>query len=292
MIKAKSTFDKFVDIVNVILLTLLGLTCLYPFYYILIYSVSISELTYKGVYFLPVGFTLINFKQIFEQNNIALAAFISASRAVVGMSVTVFCTSLFAYLLAQNKIRFKKAMFRLVIFTMYVNAGLIPWYMTMKALGLKNTFVLYVLPTAIGAFYLILVKTFIEQLPPSLQESAMIDGAGPFKIFIRIIMPLCTPVLATVAIFSAVDQWNSWTDNFYLCDSKYLQTLQLLLLSYMRDQASQMTSLELLAEKKIKVTPFSVRMTITVIATLPILFIYPVFQKYFVKGIMIGAIKG
>lgn len=292
MIKDKSIFDKIIDKGNIILLTLLGLTCIYPFYYIVIYALSISKETYKGVYFLPLGLTLINFKQIFQQNNIALAAFISVSRAVVGMSVTVFCTSLFAYLLAQNKIRFKKAMYRLVIFTMYVNAGLIPWYMTMKALGLKNNFLLYVLPSAIGAFYLILVKTYIEQLPPSLQESAMIDGAGPFKIFIRIVMPLCTPVLATVAIFTAVDQWNSWTDNFYLCDSKNLQTLQLLLLSYMRDQASQLTALEMLADKKVTVTPFSIRMTITVIATLPILFVYPVFQKYFVKGIMIGAIKG
>lgn len=284
--------DKMLDIVNLVLLTAFGLICLYPFYYILIYSVSVSSETYRGVYFWPVGFTFQNYIQIFEQNNIASATFVSGSRTVVGMTITVFFTSFFAFLLAQPKLRIRKSVYRLVIFTMYVNAGLIPWYMTMKALGLKDNFLLYVLPSAIGAFYLVLIKTYIEQLPSSIQESATIDGAGPFRIFTRIILPLCLPVLATVAIFAAVDQWNSWTDNFYLCDRKNLQTLQLLLLSYMTDQAAQMTTLAMLTKKGVKVTPFSIRMTITMIATLPILLIYPIFQRYFIKGIMIGAIKG
>ena len=292
MIIKKSFSDKLLDIINITILTLFAFTCLYPFYYIFIYSVSISQEAYKGIYFMPIGFTLENYSAILKQSNVAMAAFISAARAVVGMSVTVFCTSLFAYILAQPKVKFKKAMYRMVLFSMYVNAGLIPWYMTMKFLGLKNTFLLYVIPSAVGVFYLILVKTYIEQLPASVHESAMIDGAGPFRIFIRIIFPLCMPVLATVAIFSAVDQWNAWTDNFYLCDNKNLQTLQLLLLTYMTDQASRMTTLAIQTQNKHVVTPFSIRMTITMIVSLPILLVYPIFQKYFVKGIMIGAVKG
>lgn len=288
----KSWFDKLFDTVNIAFLSLFSLACLYPFYYIFIYSISVSKDTYKGVYFLPVGFTLQNYVNIFQQNNIALAAFISVARTVLGLALTVFCTAFFAYLLAQPKMKFRKLTYRLIVFTMYVNSGLIPWYMTMKALGLKNNFLLYIIPTAIQAFYLILIKTYIEQLPPSLQESAMIDGAGPVKVFIRIILPLCVPVLATVAIFSAVDQWNSWTDNFYLCDIKTLQTLQLLLLNYMTDKTAEITTKTLMLSQRVEITPFSIRMTITMIVTLPVLLIYPIFQKYFVKGIMIGAVKG
>lgn len=288
----RNAFDIIIDSGNIIILTLFGLVCLYPFYYILIYSVSLPQEAYKGIYFLPQGFTVQNYKQIFEQSNVVLAAFVSASRAVVGTALTIFCTSYFAFLLIHPKLKFRKVIYRLLVFTMYVSSGLIPWYTNMLRLGLKNSFALYILPSAIGGFYLILIKTYMEQLPPSLQESAMMDGAGPIKIFIRIILPLCTPVLATVAIFSAVDQWNSWTDNFYLVDVKNLQTLQLLLLTYMRDQVSQLTALTMLTKKGITATPMSIRMTITMVVSLPILLVYPIFQKYFVKGIMLGAVKG
>lgn len=291
-IKENSPIDKLLNSINIIVLLLFSFICLYPFYYIFIYSISLPEEAYKGVYFLPIGFTLENYKQIFEQSNVPMAVFISASRSVSGTLLTVFFTSLFAFLLVQPKLKFRKSIYRLVVFSMYVQSGLIPWYMTMKTLGLKNNFLLYVLPSAIIAFYLILVKTYMEQLHPSLQESAMIDGAGPFKIFIRIIMPLCMPVLATIAIFSAVDQWNAWTDNFYLADSKNLETLQLLLLTYMKDQAANSSAFAAMSERAVRVTPFSIKMTITMIATLPILFVYPIFQKYFVKGIMLGSIKG
>lgn len=276
-----------------VLLSLYALLCVYPFYYILIYSISIPNEAMKGIFLFPRGFTMENYMQLFTQNNILRSAFVSVSRTIVGTFTTVFCTSFFAYLLTQDKLKFRKSIYRLVVMTMYINAGLIPWYMTMKILGLKNSFLLYVLPSAIVAFYLVLIKTYIEQLPGSLQESAMIDGAGPFRIFIRIIMPICIPVLATVAIFTAVDQWNAWIDNFYLVDIPELQTLQLLLLTFMTGQASQLTSMTArLNMKTITVTPTSIRMTITMIVTLPILVVYPVFQRYFVKGILIGAIKG
>lgn len=277
----------------VLLLTVYALICVYPFYYIFIYSISIPNEAMKGIYLLPRGLTMENYRQLFIQNNILLAALVSVSRTVVGTAVTLFCTSFFAFLLTQDKLRYRRAMYRLVVMTMYLSAGLIPWYMTMKLLGLKNSFLLYVLPYAIVAFYLVLIKTYIEQLPHALQESAMIDGAGPFTIFRRIIMPVCTPVLATVAIFTAVDQWNTWVDNFYLVDAPHLLTLQLMLLTFMTDQASQLTSLTArMSHARVSITPTSVRMTITMIVTLPILVVYPVFQKHFVKGILIGAIKG
>ena len=293
---SKNRLHKSNSVVNwtiFVLLSLYAIVCVFPFYFIFIYSISIPNEAAKGIFLLPRGFTLENYRQLFIQNNILLSAFISVSRTVLGTVTTVTFTSFFAYLLAQEKLKFRKSIYRLVVMTMYINAGLIPWYMTMKLLGLKNNFMLYILPYAIVAFYLVLIKTYIEQLPKSLQESAMIDGAGPFRIFISIVMPISIPVLATVAIFTAVDQWNTWIDNFYLVDNPKLQTLQLLLLTFMTDQASQMTTQTArLSMKNITVTPTSIRMTITMIATLPVLVVYPVFQKYFVKGILIGAIKG
>ena len=296
MLKIKrSPLEVTADSLNVFFLFIFGFICFYPFYHIFLYTLSIPTQTYRGVYLLPVGFTLQNYIQVFKGTNLGMAAFISLSRTVVGTAVTIFFTSMFAYLMTQPKLKFRSAIYRMVIFTMYVGAGLIPWYILMKTLGLKNSFLLYIIPSALDSYFLILIKTYIEQLPPSLQESAMIDGAGPFKVFLRIVLPLCTPILATAAIFNAVGQWNTWQDNFFLVDSKNLQTLQIMLLTFIQGQSANQTSLAAMMRAdqiKVKITPMSVTMTVTMVVTLPIIIVYPLFQKYFVKGIMIGAIKG
>ena len=281
------------DVLIILAMLLYTMLCLYPFYYVLIYSISDPNLAVRGVYLLPRGLSFANYRRLFEQNNILWSAFISVSRSSLGSVLTVFFTSLFAYILMQEKLRFRKFLYRSVIVTMYVSAGLIPWYLLMTALGFKNNFLLYILPSAVNAFYLILIKTYMESIPPSLQESALIDGAGAFKIFRSIVFPVSKPILATVLIFAAVDQWNTWIDNFYLCASKNLQTLQLLLLSFLVEQASFVQSA--MAKSTLTtstVTPNSIRMAITMIVTLPVLLVYPIFQRYFVRGIMLGAIKG
>lgn len=281
------------DIAVGVALASFAFICLYPFYYILIYSISIPKEAAKGILFFPRGFTMENYRQLFLQHNILMAAFVSVARTIVGTAVTVCCTSLFAFLLTQQKLRFRKQIYSMLVVTLFLNVGLIPWYMMMTKLGLKNNFLLYILPYAVGAFYLILIKTYMEQLPLALQESAMIDGANPFTIYLKIIMPVCAPVIATVAIFSAVDQWNTWMDNFYLVTDPKLQTLQLVLLTFMTDRASQMTSAaSRMNMAKITVTPTSIRMAITMVVTFPVLIVYPLFQKHFVKGILIGAVKG
>jgi putative aldouronate transport system permease protein len=267
--------------------------CLYPFYYAFIYSISDPNLVVRGVYILPAGLSLHNYVSLFKQNNILGAAVISIARTALGSVITVFFTSLFAFILIQDKLRFRKFIYRTVVVTMYVSATLIPWYLLMVRLGLKNNFLLYIIPSAINAFYLILVKTYMESIPVSLQESAFMDGAGAFRIFRSIIFPVSRPILATVLIFAAVDQWNTWTDNFYLASIPSLQTLQLLLLTFLSDQASFVQSA--MAKSTMKaptVTPNSIRMAITMIVTLPVLLVYPIFQRHFVKGIMLGAIKG
>jgi putative aldouronate transport system permease protein len=161
---------------------------------------------------------------------------------------------------------------------------------------LMNRFWIYVIPTAVSAYFLIIIKTYIEQIPASLEESAMVDGANYFTVFARIIFPICTPIIATVAVFTAVSQWNTFADNLIYVSNPKLQTLQIILYKVLVNvkEATQSIRTQDLARNRFLVqpTPTTVRMTITMIATLPIVFVYPFLQRYFVKGIMMGAIKG
>jgi multiple sugar transport system permease protein/putative aldouronate transport system permease protein len=183
---------------------------------------------------------------------------------------------------------------------MYFNAGLIPMYLTMKNLTLTNSFWVYVIPWIVSPFYIILVKTYVESIDSPLQEAAEIDGAGLLIVFYKIMLPVCTPILATIAIFSAVSQWNSFGDTLIFITDQKLYTLQYLLYTYL-NQANSLaqlikttsggTSLNM-ASLVTQQTPTSVRMTISIVIVAPILLVYPIFQKYFVKGIMMGSIKG
>jgi multiple sugar transport system permease protein/putative aldouronate transport system permease protein len=189
--------------------------------------------------------------------------------------------------------------YRFIVVTMYFNAGIIPAFITMKNLGLTNTFWIYILPGIVAPFNIILVKTFIESIPRSLQEAAEIDGAGIVTIFWKIILPSCTPILATVAIFSAVGQWNSFQDTLiYITDQK-LYSLQYLLYQYINQAASLASAVKNSTGGNLNIsqlasqqTPTSIRMTVSIIVILPIMFIYPMFQRYFIKGIFLGAVKG
>lgn len=160
---------------------------------------------------------------------IPLATVVSFARTVIGTAITVMASSFFVYLITQQDMLFRKFVYRFLVITMYFSSGLIPWYLTMKAYGLQNNFLLYVVPSALSTYYVILIKTFMEQLPASLQESAMLDGAGYTKIFVSVIFPLCKPIVATIAVFAAVGQWNSWFDNYLLVTDKDLTTLQLIM---------------------------------------------------------------
>lgn len=282
------------DVSNVIILALTTIITIYPFWYIFIYSVSDPAAAAGGkVIFFPAGFTLDNYRVLLSQTTIFHAAFISSARTVIGTITGTFSCALFAYVLTKELLPFRKAIYRIIVFTMYVTPGLIPWYIVMKGLGLKNNFLLYILPSLITGFYLILIKTYIESLPAALEESALVDGAGYLTIFLKIIFPLTKPVIATVAIFIAVGQWNTWQDNMFLAPDKSLETLQLLLYRFLSTQEASMTSIRsTINNVRNSVTPASVRMTITVIVTLPIILVYPFMQRFFIKGIMLGAVKG
>lgn len=285
---------KIADAVIFIVLTLAAFACFYPFYYIFIYSLSDSNLASRGVFLYPVGLTLNNYREILVQNDVLQGALVSVSRTVLGSGLTVLCSAMFAYLLAQPKLPGRKFFYRLIITSMYVNSGLIPWFVVMNLYGLQNNFLLYIIPSAVAVFYVILCKTYIESLPVELTEAAYIDGAGPVYIFTKIVFPLSRPVLATIVIFSAVDQWNTWMDNFYLINDPKLQTLQLTLLNYLTNQQvlASMSIASRLTKANYVTSPTSVRMAISLLVAAPILLVYPIFQKHFVKGILIGAVKG
>jgi putative aldouronate transport system permease protein len=285
--------DKAFNIGNIITCSIIAIICMYPFYYIILYSISDPQAASKGVFLFPSGITLKNYMLVFKVDLIFHSFLISALRAIVGTVLTLLFSSLLAFLVTKKELPFRKLIYRMVVFTLFINAGIIPWYMTMLGLGLKNHFLLYVLPSAVGAFYVVLLKTYFEQLPPSLEESASIDGAGIMRIFFVIILPLSLPIVAAVAVFSAVGQWNSWYDNFFLVTDPKLKTLQLVLLEFLqRNMAEMMARDNSAASKAVSVTPMAIRMTISVVSILPVFIVYPLLQKYFIKGILIGAVKG
>lgn len=227
------------------------------------------------------------------------AAGVSLARTVVGTVFTVLASAFLGFMFTQQKLWGRKFWYRFIVITMYFNAGLIPMFITMKNLQLTNNFLVYVIPAIVQPFNIILSKTYVESIPASLQEAAEIDGAGIITIFARIILPTCKPILATIAIFSAVTQWNSFQDTLIYVTDQKLYSLQYLLYCYI-NQANSLKALIMnsmgtysnvmtLATQQ---TPTSVRMTVTVIVALPILFVYPIFQRYFIKGIMIGSVKG
>ena len=268
--------------------------CIYPIWFILISSLSGSSGT-AGI-LLPRGFSVSNYQNVVKIRGVFGAFGMSVLRTVVGTICTVVTSMFLGYLFTKQTMPFRKLLYRGLVITMYVSGGLIPTYLVVRAYGLLNNFWVYILPSMASAYYIILIKTFVEQLPASVEESAMLDGAGTLTIFFRIIIPMSMPIVATIAIFSGVGQWNSWFDNhIYAFRSRNLLTLQYLLYTYLREAE---VLIRQLAESSVDVdisrllTPKGVRMTITMVTVTPVLLIYPFLQRYFVKGIMIGAVKG
>lgn len=290
------SIERTLSFINYALVTIFAFICIYPFYYIIIYSVSNPSEAARGLYLIPADIDFTTYAKILSRDDFLSSIAVSTARTVIGTVICIVCTSMFAYLVTKREMMFRKFIYRFVIITMYMSAGLIPWYLTMRMYGLRNNFLLYIVPGAVNAFYLILVKTFIEQLPSSLEESAQIDGAGFFTVFFKIIFPLSMPIIATITVFCAVDQWNSWTDNYFLVADKRLQTLQLILYKYLnsaQEIATRMrTTTNVDPAMRVEITPESVQMTIIVITVIPILMVYPLLQKYFAKGIFMGAVKG
>ncbi|MDR1531923.1 MAG: carbohydrate ABC transporter permease [Clostridiales bacterium] len=297
-IKDSTLSDKILDVIVCIVYAVFAFICVYPFYYIFINTISNNKLSEQGaVLWYPKQIHFDNYTAAFRIPSLGQAAFISVSRTVIVTLLVVLISAFTAYMFTRETLWKRKFWFRFVMITMYFNAGIIPWYLTMMNLKLTNNFLGYVLPGLVAPFYILLTKTYIEGLPKSIQEAAQIDGAGIFTIFSRVIFPVSTPILSTIAIFSAVTQWNSFQDTLLLMTNEKLFTLQFVLYRYLQSSSSLSSIVNsssgaaaLMAANA--QTQTSIRMTVTIIVALPILLVYPFFQRYFIKGIMIGAVKG
>jgi len=273
---------------------------LYPFWNTIAVSFNAAaDTTRGGITFRPRVFTMQNYRAVFSSGTIYNAFFISVARTVIQTITGVFLTSMLAYSLSRRDFIFRKAFTIVLVLSMYINAGLIPNYFLIKSLGMLNTFWVYIVPGMISAFNFIVIRTYISNLPESIIESARIDGCGDFIIFIRIILPLCLPVLATIALFIAVGAWNAWFDTMiYNSGRVNLHTLQYKLMEYLQSSQSQSKSAAAIGAMGMAqdaassmVTPVSIRAAVTVVAALPILVVYPFLQRYFVTGINVGGVK-
>ena len=294
--KKKSKGDIIFEAFLIIFMILFVIVTLYPILNTLAISFNDGiDAVRGGVYLWPRMFTLKNYQTVLSNPNLKQAAFISVSRTVIGTVTHVFLTAMLAYILSRKEFVFKKQLSFIYVLTMYVSGGMIPGYLLIKNLGLLNNFLVYIIPGLVSAFNMIVIRTYINGLPDSLVESAKIDGAGEFRIFMQIILPLCKPVLATVALFVAVGQWNSWFDAMlYASANPKLTTLQyelMKLLSSTTMQGGGTGTLEMLKNGGGMVTPASIRAAITIVTALPIVCLYPFLQKYFVSGLTIGGVK-
>lgn len=289
------------DVINCTVFLLLTLLCIYPFYYLIINTISANDLSANGfINFWPRKIHFSNYWEVLKLRGLGQAAVISVMRTLLGSALTVAASAFLGFMFTQQKLWKRRLWYRFLIVTMYFNAGLIPGFIIMHLLGLTNNFLVYIIPSVVQPFFIILVKTYFESVPDSLQQAAEIDGAGIIRIFLQIMLPVSLPILATVAIFSAVGQWNSFQDTLIYVTDQKLWSLQYVLYTYINQsnslaqliRTSTALSGDAMQALATKQTSTSVRMTVTVIVVVPIILVYPIFQKYFIKGIMIGSVKG
>jgi putative aldouronate transport system permease protein len=277
---------------------LFTITCIFPFWYLFVNTVSRNDYVQRGIVnFWPKGFNIQNYLALKEVSDLGSAFIISVSRTIIGTALMVIASAFIGYLVTKQEMWHRSFWYRFLVITMYFNAGLIPWYMNFAMLGMTNHYSAYIIPAIVAPYNIILVKTYIESIPAELEESAFIDGASYMMVFRKLIWPLSKPILATIAIFGAVGHWNSFQDSLILMSDSKLFTLQHRLYIYLNQSsnlgtlmsqggtAAQQAMEQALNSKVIKYT-------ISMVSVIPIFCVYPFMQRYFEKGIMLGAVKG
>lgn len=287
---SKTREDIIVDFIVWILLILVFFLTAYPFYYILVASFSDgNDLMRGGVYFWPRIFTTENFVRLLSQDIWINALKVSVIRTLIGTFLTVMMTSIVSYALSRENLIFGKVYRFFVTFSMYVSGGIIPFYILLRYLHLLNTIWVYVIPSMLNLFFVLVGISFFRSIPVSLIESGWLDGASEWGIFIKIVLPVSVPFIATLVLFSAVYQWNSWLDSSYYVNDEGLRTMAYRMISEINSSlgASAVAG----GEIKTSSTAFATQATAMVVSMLPIMCVYPFLQKYFVQGIMLGAVK-
>lgn len=297
-----SVEDKIMQAFIYIFLVILGFTMLYPFWNSFVISLNMgSDTTNGGITFWPRKFTLENYEIVFQDKRLLNAFAVSVLRTVVGTFLSIVCTALFAYGMSKRGLIGKKYYMIFCIITMYFSGGLIPHFLLIRELGMMNSFWVMVVPGIISVWNMIIFRTFFMELPDGLEESAKIDGCNHFGTFFRIVMPISGPVVATLSLFTAVGHWNDWfTATIYISDARLfpIQTLlqQIMNSNIMSEQLMQASDgnsgvLGIIAGLQ-TITTKSLSMATMMVATIPIILVYPFVQKYFVKGVLVGSLKG
>lgn len=285
------------DIINAIILTAMMIIMIYPFWNSLVGSLNEgSDLMRGGVYFWPREFTLMNYKAVFLDSTIVDAFLVTILKCVVGTVTSLLFTAICAYAITRPNLKYKKIYIPFIMVTMFFSGGLIPYFLLINSLGLYDSFWVYIIPNLLGVYNMIIIQSFLRDIPASLNESAKIDGASEYRILFQIILPLSKPVLATIALFTIVGHWNSYFDSMMYTNSPELQTIQLFLKKIITDPAISSSfgsqSAAMLPGAAKQITSQSIKLAAMVVTAAPVICVYPWLQKYFVKGITIGAVKG
>lgn len=289
-----SLADKVFTVCNTLFMIAFVVITLYPVLNTL--AVSLNDGTDAlrgGIHILPRKWTLQNYIAVLKKDNLITGAFVSVARTFLGTITSLAANALLAFIVSRKNFLFKSQLSLFWVITMYVNGGMIPVFLVYKGLGLTNSFWVYIVPGMVSAFNMLVIRTFMLGIPDSLEESAQLDGAGYMTIFVKIISPLCKPVYATVALFSAVAHWNSWFDAMlYNRMSSQYTTLQYELMKLLSSVTTQGASADTMKNAAPMLTPTSVRAAATILTMLPIICLYPFLQRYFVTGLTIGGVKG
>ena len=293
-LKGAPLSDRIFDISVYVLVAIITVVTLYPFLNVAAISFNDSTDSVRGgITIFPRQFTLENYKIIFSYEGLITGFQNSALRTLLGTLAGLISASMLAFTLSRPDFQGRRFVSVFLALTMYVSGGLIPVFLLVRDLGMMNTFAVYILPGLVSAFNVFVIRSFIDGLPYALQESAKLDGANDFTIYWKVILPLTKPALATIALFLAVGQWNSWFDTYlYNSSSEHLTTLQYELMKVLQStQSNTDYRSQNMSDVMARVSPESVKMAITMVVTVPILVVYPFLQKYFVKGMTLGAVK-
>ncbi|WP_179223715.1 carbohydrate ABC transporter permease [Paenibacillus tyrfis] len=293
MLNRRTVSERCFDAGNVVFLTLLMVLTIYPIVYVAFASVSdaASLMAHKGMLWTPLGFSLEAYASVFNNPMILKGYGNTLFVVVVGLAFNLSLTAFGAYALSRKSLRYRKPLMLFIVFTMFFSGGLIPFYLTVKGIGLADSLWALIIPHAINTFNLIIMKTSFEAIPDSLEESAKIDGANDFVILFRIMLPLSMPVIAVMMLYYGVSHWNSWFHAMIFLQDRSLYPLQLVLREILlQGEASSMAVGA--TESDVAMLSVTLKYATIIVATVPILLVYPFLQKYFVKGALVGAIKG
>lgn len=283
------------DLILVVIFAILMFIFIFPLWQLLAISLNDAQDAMRGdIYFWPREFTLDNYKMVFENPTIYNAYLITILRTVIGTVTSVLATGMFAYGLSKPYLVFRRTYSTLALITMFFGGGLIPTFILIKSLGLIDSFWVYILPSLINVWNMLIMKAYFTGIPESLEESAKLDGCTDAGVFFRIVLPSAKPILATIALFNGVGHWNSWFDAYmYVTDEKLLP-LQTVLMKMVSQQSSNQMLSQMMGQYtgQSQVTPEALRITTMMVAIGPIIFIYPFLQKHFAKGMLLGAVKG